>query len=71
MKAEITLEYKGKTYTVHDEYEWDSFPPYIWEEGNYACDCNKALFIQRQIDEDFPDLPCGKEIKTIEIKRIK
>jgi hypothetical protein len=34
--------------------------PYIWEDGNFACDCNRALFWNRaqgiEIEED---PPCG------------
>lgn len=25
---------------------------YIWEEGNYGCDCNRRLFFARVKDED-------------------
>ena len=25
----------------------DEFHPYIWEEGNYSCDCNRSLCFQR------------------------
>lgn len=35
---------------------------FIWEEGNYACDCNRGLFFLRAIgddDEDDTRTPCG------------
>jgi hypothetical protein len=69
MPTQITLEYKGKTYVIHDEYEYDEYPPFMWENGNFSCDCNKSMFIQ-EVDEDFPELHCGAEIKMIDIKRI-
>lgn len=28
---------------------------WIWEEGNYSCDCNRYLFFQRAVDEDEQD----------------
>lgn len=28
---------------------------FIWEEGNYACDCNRELFHRRALDEDFDE----------------
>jgi hypothetical protein len=32
---------------------------YMWSEGNYACDCNRALFFARAAGEPDPDRPCG------------
>jgi hypothetical protein len=36
---------------------------YMWEEGNYSCDCNRALFLERLYGE-IPGLPdgCGDTI---------
>ncbi|HKL13128.1 MAG TPA: hypothetical protein VJ907_05930, partial [Halanaerobiales bacterium] len=34
---------------------------YIWTEGNYSCDCNRAGFLG--FDEDFD---CGEDIELIE-----
>lgn len=34
---------------------------YIWTEGNYSCDCNRALLHARWRGETEPeDLPCGE-----------
>lgn len=64
--AEIDLIYKNKLYHVKDEYEED-YPDdvilYRWEDGNFACDCNRSIFIREQIDNNFEELNCGKEIK--------
>ena len=41
-----------------DRGEWNA---YMWQDGNYACDCNRALyFIESQ------DPPCGSERFVIE-----
>ncbi len=32
-------------------YEW--FGDFIWEEGNYACDCNRQLFFERSVDPEW------------------
>ncbi len=65
----LLLEYKGKTYFVQDNYAYEQVEkdeiPFIWVEGNYACDCNRSQFIQEQITDSFPSLPCGDEIKLI------
>jgi hypothetical protein len=32
---------------VTDEEDWKSRSIFIWEDGNYSCDCNRALFFER------------------------
>jgi len=32
---------------------------FMFDAGNYSCDCNRALFFARAGDEDEPDVPCG------------
>ena len=40
---------------------------WMFTEGNYACDCNRSLFIQQQFGEDaIPELPCGDTIELLE-----
>lgn len=31
---------------------------FIWEEGNYSCDCNRGLFFARAKNEEDLDCPC-------------
>ena len=50
-----------------DEYEspydvpqgWNTF---IWEEGNFACDCNRSSFF---LNEDWP---CGERIEIVKME---
>ena len=65
--ARMKLVYKGIEYS----YEYDfgfGYPVesarFMWEDGNYSCDCNKSLFLSRQYPE-IPELDCGD---TIEIR---
>lgn len=55
-RARVTLEYKGQRHTFLDTfgygYPWRSVE-FMWRDGNYACDCNRSLFLQRQ---------CGVEL---------
>ena len=42
----------------------NAFHAYIWEEGNYSCDCNRELFFLRAGGEDDPEEGanlCGEE----------
>lgn len=65
------LKFEGKEYIVEDELakkDPDSTNeiPYIWDEGNYSCDCNRSLFINN-VDESFPLMGCGEEIELLGI----
>jgi hypothetical protein len=58
--VEITDTKTGKV-SIYREY-WDEGSYFMWEEGNYACDCNRRLFFLRGqgIDADVDDAgECG------------
>jgi hypothetical protein len=79
-RARVTLEYKGQRHTFIDTfgpgYPWSSVE-FMWRDGNYACDCNRSLFLQRQCgvvlaDDESIDaglgertLPCDGEKVTL------
>lgn len=55
-------------YGYFDEY--GSFHDFIWSEGNYSCDCNRALFFYRAKDMPDPeDRDCGEELYSVRITR--
>lgn len=62
----------GKAMRIHDTVSglWANVPPeevrealrFHWTEGNYSCDCNRALLLARALGVDDPDdAPCGDE----------
>jgi len=65
--AVCTFEYKEKEYIVDYDfgYEYEEEMAYwMFYEGNYSCDCNRSLFIERQYGDDVIDeLDCGDEIE--------
>ena len=77
----IVLRHSGKEYVVWDDYfVFEGQTPngtpldgalYMWESGNYSCDCNKSLFIQRQCDPNFPDMNCGESIELVSLDQVK
>ena len=71
--AEITLNYKGNVYSFN--YEFGNITAdtakFLFEDGNYACDCNRSTLIQRHCDKNFKELSCGNEIKLDKFKIIK
>lgn len=60
----------GERCVYQPEYPWDGeSPAFIWEEGNYSCDCNRSLFLY-DWDED-KTLPCDNGVdRQIIIERI-
>lgn len=74
-KSEVTLRYRGKNYTFLYDYEYEEQSTdniyFGWTEGNYACDCNRADFINRYCDEDFPEFQCGNTIELISLKAVE
>lgn len=59
---ELRKNETGEIRRHRDDY-FESSPDresdYIWTEGNYACDCNRALFFARAHNEPDPDVECG------------
>lgn len=42
------------------DMEWDESSAYAWTDGNFGCDCNRALFFARAAGENDPeDRGCG------------
>jgi hypothetical protein len=49
-------------------FAFDYYGYYTWEEGNYSCDCNRALFFARAKGEEDPqNRPCGEEAYSVQI----
>ena len=72
--ATVELEYEGESYTLVEDFGKD-YPEeaaiFMFTDGNYGCDCNLSLLINRQCDAKFPELECGKSIivKSINISK--
>lgn len=68
--ATVVFKYEGHTYITRNdfgpEYPVDAVH-YMYEDGNYSCDCNRSNFI-REIDPNFPHLNCGSEIKMAKLR---
>ncbi len=68
--AEVLSE--GESYGKTGDAKIDSSPnPFIWEEGNYSCDCNRRIFFEDAGDEeerDFDEYPCGEESFSVNLE---
>ena len=59
----------GEVHCYYDEKDpmtWDG--DFIWEDGNYACDCNRALFFAWAVGDDDPEQGCGDEAFSIRVE---
>jgi len=47
---------------IDEPGEGPSWPEYIWTEGNFSCDCNRAIFFARAggESEPGPETTCGE-----------
>lgn len=45
--------------------EYDDNVEFMWTDGNYGCDCNRALFFARAAGDDEPDIDCGEEAYSV------
>lgn len=57
----------GKRAVYQHDYEYpegETFDTYLWEEGNYSCDCNRALFFYGY--EDGENYLCGDSRFVVE-----
>lgn len=68
----IRQEATGIVRNRHEENLWedadgDSVCGYMWTEGNYSCDCNRASMWADLAGEDDPEPGCGDEKYKIRV----
>lgn len=68
--ADVVLRCGDEMYRFDFDFGYE-FPEdvaiFMLLESDYACDCNRSLFIIEYCDEDFKKTPCGDNIKLIDI----
>lgn len=50
-----------------DDEPWS---PFIWEEGNFSCNCNRGQFFAGAGNEDDPNHECGDGMYLVRIVRV-
>jgi len=67
--AKPVFEFEGKQYPLSVDFGY-GFPAesaeYMFDDGNYSCDCNRSTFIQRKFPE-FSEMGCGDKIKMVSL----
>lgn len=51
---------------VNAEDNWGEELQFLWEDGNYACDCNREQFYREAAGETGDESPCGDSRFTVE-----
>lgn len=61
MSYHITIQdtQTGEIRFYYYPLEWEDSSDYLWCEGNYACDCNRAQFFASVEGEPDPNYPCN------------
>jgi hypothetical protein len=63
--------YGGKMWTVEYDfgYEYREYMArFMFEDGNYSCDCNRSTFIRGKYGDTFPELDCGHAIEMMSLE---
>lgn len=61
----LRCERTGEVRNIVSDDEWGDLQEYLWTEGNYACDCNRAIFFEEAGDgSEDPDAECGDSAYT-------
>ncbi|HEX5016541.1 MAG TPA: hypothetical protein VFX15_03025 [Actinomycetes bacterium] len=71
----ITDATTGETREHVEQGRWDETAEFLWEDGNFACDCNRFLWFERAAGKDpnaadyeGEDQDCGMERYSVVIK---
>lgn len=67
LTVEIRRNADGAIRTHADSGPWDDANEYGWTEGNFSCDCNRALFFARAVGDPDPNIPCGDDGYSIRV----
>jgi len=67
----MVFVYNGNEYPY--EYDFDVEYPeeaahYMFEDGNYSCDCNRSTFLHSKYGDVIPCMDCGNTIGMKDFK---
>jgi hypothetical protein len=64
---DAVVEIRRNADGVISIYRMDYFGDFIWSDGNYSCDCNRAIFFHEARKEDSSDRECGDSAFSVRI----
>lgn len=74
--AKMKFVFEGNEYEYEEDFGYGlevDHAEWMFYEGNYACDCNRSLFIRRTYGDVIEQKECGREIiaKDFQVVQIK
>jgi len=68
MRTGQTVQLTEPDEKIDEDNGW---PPFIWEEGNYSCDCNREIYFNRAqgIEIDITKPLCGHSRYRVKIEQ--
>lgn len=68
MQTGQTVQYNEPDHDLGEQQDW---PPFIWTEGNYSCDCNREIFFHRAqgLEIDVMTPRCGDGRYRVKIEQ--
>jgi hypothetical protein len=50
----------GEERRITRPHEWGEADWFLWDEGNFSCDCNRRILFDRAIGCESDDAECGE-----------
>ena len=50
----------GEKRRIREDADWSYGQQFLWEEGNYSCDCNREIFFERANGVETEDEECSE-----------
>lgn len=66
-----TGEIRERASTMFWWHRDDALGTFIWSDGNFACDCNRAMFFADAKGEPDPNVECSHGAYSVQIKNSK
>jgi hypothetical protein len=61
----------GRMAIWHEDYDtakWDrDTAQFCWQEGNFACDCNRHMFFEEADGREDDDIPCSHGLYIVPV----
>ena len=71
IRCNATGEVRERESTMFWWHRDDALGTFIWSGGNFACDCNRAMFFADAKGEPDPNVECANGAFSVQIKNAK
>ena len=64
----VTIRRNADGVTRSYDDEWFDASEFCWDEGNFACDCNREIFFERAAGKEIDNERCGEGRFSVHIE---